>query len=124
MQRVQEMRVLPRTASHGLTAVLSLLLLFSNSIACWAQLTHPMSEEKCCAQGACKRMPARSSCQTDAVNPEQFVPPVVSTAQVTLVAGSMVGFDLDIPAVRIAPTPHPIEYSPPDLFLIHSSFLI
>jgi hypothetical protein len=121
------MRTLPKFVANGLTGVLSLFLLFSSTVACWAQLVHPMAAEACCAHGACKRVPgqpARSSCQTNPANLGQFVPPIISSTQVTFAAGSFVDVDLDVPAVHIAPVPRPIDYSPPKLFLTYSSFLI
>jgi hypothetical protein len=121
------MRILPKLGRYGLTGVLSLLLLFSNAVACWAQLVHPMSPDECCAHSACKRMPgqpARSSCQANDADAGQFVAPVVLSSDFSLAALDFVCGEFEASAIRFAAVPRSIDYSPPQLFLLHSSLLI
>ena len=116
-------RVLPKFVVRELTVVLSLLLLFSATVVCWAQLVHPMLAADCCSHGDCKKMPPGSSCRRAPVNPVQSVPAVVTPGPVTLAQVEFVSAEPAPPITTPYLQPF-INYSPPDLFLVHSSFLI
>lgn len=118
-----------RATRPRLTAVLSLLLLLlSGNFACWSQLLHPVAPEECCAKGSCKRMPgqpAHSSCHAKPANSDRVTPAQSDsiTSPVRLVASSEVTRLTALPASASSAS-RPVPYSPPDLYLIHASFLI
>ena len=121
------MGVLPRLSHRGLTAVLSVLLLFTGGFACWAQLLQPTSAENCCAKGGCKRtpgQPAHSSCRISPASTERLVPALNSVVPVPQTTHLFVDTELDLRVSRYVPVLRSVDHSPPPLFLVHSSFLI
>jgi hypothetical protein len=121
------MRALSRLSYHGLMAVLSVVLLFSSSFACWSQLSQPMSPEECCAKGGCKRtpgQPAHSSCRIIPVSTDRLVPPVSSAAPVLQMIHVLVDVENDLRVSRFVPAGRSANLSPHPLFLANSSFRI
>ena len=118
------MRVLPSRINSVVTAVLSLILLASSNFACWSQLVHPVSPEECCAKGACNRMPAHSSCKVTPANTDRLAPVVFPAPAIILAVGPLVSSGNRARIIQRATRLSYLDYSPPELFLVHSAFLI
>ena len=127
LQKRCTMRVLPKLSHYRSTAVLSVLLLFSSNFACWSQLLQPMSPEECCAKGACKRTPGQpphSSCRITPASSDRVAPPVASAVPAPQMTHILLETASEAQVWRYVSALRSVDYSPPDLFLAHSSFLI
>jgi hypothetical protein len=117
-------------AMHGVSALLSVLLLLTSNFDCWAQFVTPRPESECCNKGPCKRSPGQashSSCKDQPGNSERLAPPDTSgqSSRVAF-AATHEPFDgqLPQPQAAVATAIRIFDYSPPDLFLQNSSLLI
>ena len=110
------MRKPSKIACWALMAVFFGMVLCSGAFAC-------STPHACCTKGGCKRMPARSSCDLKPVGTDRVTVPD-DTALVAPVVIALVALPAPRVPVRRVQVDRTIPYSPPDLFLIHSSFLI
>src|SRR5271165_108959 len=123
------MTVFRTLITKGLAATLFLLLFAASYLECRAA-ANPMPLSACCKKGPCPDTRGHSShsgCQMQTTSPEHPAlpePPLQSSRTATLNVSQL-------PAERVAPQVHASavlqftpDYSPPDLFLQNSSFLI
>jgi len=124
------MKEMPQTVKRGVPALLSVLLLVASGLECMAQPSG-MAAMGCCKHAPCKRSPGQlphSSCEVQPASPQNVVLPAssdLSFGQVILAVNDK-GPEVATPLTLLAsPSPElPPQYSPPDLFLQNSSFLI
>ncbi len=123
------MAVFGKLARIGFAGVFCCLLLFLSSCDCWAQAANPMPPSECCRQNPCKRSPGQpthSTCQIQPTSPERVAPPErleISPVLSIAMADKQEG-DLATDFAAEFSMPYASDYSPPDLFLRNSSFLI
>ena len=116
--------VLHRLLTHAIALLMAALLVCAGQAACMAQSSLAMGMGGCCKHGPCKQSPGtapHSTCQTAPANPDQAVAPAVA-APVATVASERTA-DALVVLVREAGYAAP-QYTPPDLFILNSSFLI
>jgi hypothetical protein len=113
------MEVLPKLSHRALTAVLSVFLLFSANYACWSQLLHPVSHESCCTKDGCK-----PACRIAPAGLEQVTLAALVPTPMPALTASLVDAIGDLRVVHVPPQIQTANDSPPDLYLVHSSFLI
>ncbi|MGA7412633.1 MAG: hypothetical protein WBW33_19295 [Bryobacteraceae bacterium] len=115
--------------TKGLATALFLLLFAASYLECRAA-ANPMPLSACCKKGPCpdtRGHSPHSGCQMQATSTEHpgLPEPPLDSSQITMLSESQLPAEGVVPAVQ-APalvlfTP---DYSPPDLFLQNSSFLI
>lgn len=108
-----ELPLISDMSCRAVTAVLSLLLLLGGTFVCWT------SPAECC--GHCDRMP---TCQGNPVSADRLAPSIDSSLPVLQVARIVVDTEEDFRGSRSVSALRIGEYSPTDIFLINSAFLI
>lgn len=123
------MRALPQNIKRTIPALLSMMLLIASGMDCMAQPSGMMAAG-CCKHAPCKRSPGQaphSSCEVQPANHNVVLPAScdLSRGQVTLAANGTISNAVTLPLLsgHVARGLHR-QYSPPDLFLQNSSFLI
>ena len=113
-----------RLFTHALALGIAALLLCAGQAECMAKARPAMGMGGCCKHGHCKQSPGtapHSTCETAPVSPEQAIVPAtvapVAIAALEPVAESLV-------ALVSQPAGSTPFYSPPDLFVLNSAFLI
>ena len=114
--------------TKGLATTLFLLLFAASYLECWAAV-NPMPLSACCKKGPCpdtRGHSPHSGCQmqnTSTERPALPEPPLQSSRAATLGESQLPAEQ--VPAVQAsARVLFTTDYSPPDLFLQNSSFLI
>ncbi len=115
--------------TKGLATALFLLLFAASYLECRAAV-NPMPLSACCKKGPCPDTRGHSShsgCQMQTTSTERpaLPEPPLQSSRSAMLSGSQLPAEQAVPAVRASAlvlfTP---DYSPPDLFLQNSSFLI
>ena len=115
--------VLGQFAKHGLTVLLAAILLFAGQYECTAKSALAMGQGGCCKHGPCRQSPgtpSHSSCQTAPASAQR----AIVTASAEPAAAVRIDCVVDHVAVEREPCCSQAEYTPPDLFVLNSSFLI
>jgi hypothetical protein len=120
----------PQIVKRSVPALLAALLLIASGLECMAQPSG-MAAMGCCKHAPCKRSPGQvphSSCEVQPASPQNVVLPASSGLSRGPVIRAVVEI---VPQAAIPPMltffhsrSLPPQYSPPDLFLQNSSFLI
>lgn len=123
------MTVFSKIVRIGLASVFGCLLLILSSFDCWAQAANPMPPNECCRKNPCKRspgQPAHSTCQIQPASPERLAPPerLEISSVVSVAVADEQGSDVPRDFAAAFTVSYVSDYSPPDLFLRNSSFLI
>ena len=114
--------------TKGLATALFLLLFATSSLECWAA-ANPMPLSACCKKGPCpdsRGHSQHSGCQMQTTNTERpaLPEPPLQSSRSTMLSESQLPAEQAVPAVQSALLLFTPDYSPPDLFLQNSAFLI
>jgi len=117
--------VLRRLATHGISVLLAMTVLFASNFECLARTVSSTGTGGCCQHGPCKKSPgtaSHSTCQTVPASPERATVPVIASHHsAALVTDRPVDELVAVAKEKAQVTP---QYAPPDLFVLNSSFLI
>jgi hypothetical protein len=116
--------LLRKIATRVLPVVLAAMLLFASQSECVVKSASAMGQGGCCKHGPCKQspgIPPHSTCQTAPARAESAIAPA-SDAQAAAVNVDSAVDEVVLPASEEIHCE--TQSTPPDLFVLNSSFLI
>ena len=113
--------MLRKFAAHGMAILVAILIVFASQSECVAKTVAAMERGGCCKHGPCKPAPGQSTCQMAPASPEQGTVPAVASQGAIVVVECVVR---EVVLAVAGETPIQPHYTPPDRFVLNSSFLI